>query len=219
MKSLPIYLLVLAACATSIFAADKKAMKDEPTSAKSAKSERITFGGGCFWCMEAVFQRLKGVKSAASGFAGGKVPNPSYERVCQGDTGHAEVVQLEFDPSQVSSETLLHVFWAAHDPTTLNRQGADFGTQYRSIILYENDAQKTAAEKSKAEAQKDFSDPIVTQIVPLKAFYKAEAYHQDYFNHHRRSESVLHRGDSSQIAEAALEGAHPRRALCKMTND
>ena len=181
-KSLPVYLLILALGVTSVFAADKKDMKDQPASDKTAKTERITFGGGCFWCMEAVFQRLKGVKSVASGFAGGDVPNPSYERVCQGDTGHAEVIQLEFDPSQVSFETLLHVFWAAHDPTTLNRQGADHGTQYRSIILYENEAQKHAAEKSKAEAQKDFSDPIVTQIVPLKAFYTAEAYHQDYFN-------------------------------------
>lgn len=132
--------------------------------------------------MEAVFQRLKGVKTVASGFAGGDVPNPSYKMVCTGETGHAEVIQLTFDPKEVSFETLLHVFWAAHDPTTLNRQGADAGTQYRSIILYENDQQKEAAEKSKAEAQKDFKDPIVTQIVPLKAFYKAEDYHQDYFN-------------------------------------
>jgi peptide-methionine (S)-S-oxide reductase len=175
-------LLFLAATASVVLAADAKPMKDHPASDKSATTERITFGGGCFWCMEAVFQRLKGVKSVASGFAGGDLPNPSYKQVCTGDTGHAEVVQLEFDPAQVSFETLMHVFWAAHDPTTLNRQGADSGTQYRSIILYENDAQKAAAEKSKAEAQKDFKDPIVTQIVPLKAFYKAEDYHQDYFN-------------------------------------
>lgn len=182
MKSLPIYLLVLAVGAASTFAADKKDMKEQAASDKPATTERVTFGGGCFWCMEAVFQRLKGVKSVASGFAGGDVPHPSYEQVCTGDTGHAEVVQLEFDPAQVSFDTLLHVFWAAHDPTTLNRQGNDFGTQYRSIILYENAAEKAAAEKSKAAAQKDFSEPIVTQIVPLKAFYKAENYHQDYFN-------------------------------------
>lgn len=175
-------LLFLVACTASVLAADAKPMKDQPAADKSAATERITFGGGCFWCMEAVFQRLKGVKAVASGFAGGDVPNPTYKRVCEGDTGHAEVVQIEFDPKEVSFETLLHVFWAAHDPTTLNRQGHDVGTQYRSIILYENDQQKAEAEKSKAEAQKDFKDPIVTQIVPLKAFYKAEDYHQDYFN-------------------------------------
>ena len=176
-------LLFLVACTASVLAADTKpTMKEQSAAEKPAAAERITFGGGCFWCMEAVFQRLKGVKSVASGFAGGDVPNPSYKAVCTGDTGHAEVVQLEFDPKEVSFETLLHVFWAAHDPTTLNRQGNDSGTQYRSIIFYENEEQKVAAEKSKAEAQKDFKDPIVTQIVPFKAFYKAEDYHQDYFN-------------------------------------
>ncbi len=182
MKSLATFLLVLAVCAQSVISADSKSMKDQPASEKSSETQRITFGGGCFWCMEAVFQRLKGVKTVASGFAGGEAPNPTYREVCTGETGHAEVVQLTFDPKEVSFETLLHVFWAAHDPTTLNRQGADAGTQYRSIIFYENQQQKEAAEKSKAEAQKDFRDPIVTQIVPFKAFYKAEDYHQDYFN-------------------------------------
>ena len=148
----------------------------------TAQNERITFGGGCFWCIEAVFQRLKGVNKVVSGYAGGTVPNPTYKQVCTGNTGHAEVVQLEYDPSQVSFEKLMEVFWAAHDPTTLNRQGHDEGTQYRSIVLYENEQQKTAAEKSKAEAQKDFKDPIVTEIVPLKDFYTAEDYHQNYFN-------------------------------------
>jgi peptide-methionine (S)-S-oxide reductase len=181
-KSLATFLLVLAVCAQSVISADSKSMKDQPASEKSSETQRITFGGGCFWCMEAVFQRLKGVKTVASGFAGGEAPNPTYREVCTGETGHAEVVQLTFDPKEVSFETLLHVFWAAHDPTTLNRQGADAGTQYRSIIFYENQQQKEAAEKSKAEAQKDFRDPIVTQIVPFKAFYKAEDYHQDYFN-------------------------------------
>lgn len=181
MKSL-LSLLFLTAVAVTAVAADAKPMKDQPASSKPAATQRLTFGGGCFWCMEAVFQRLKGVKSVASGYAGGDLKNPTYKDVCTGDTGHAEVVQLEFDPAEVSFETLLHVFWAAHDPTTLNRQGHDFGTQYRSIILYENDEQKAEAEKSKTEAQKDFNDPIVTQIVPLKAFYKAEKHHQDYFN-------------------------------------
>jgi len=145
------------------------------------KTELATFGGGCFWCTEAIFQMVPGVKSVASGFAGGTKENPTYKEVCTGTTGHAEVIQVEYDPKVVSYEKLLETFWEAHDPTTLNRQGADTGTQYRSIILYSNDAQKTAAEKSKAEAQKQFSKPIVTEIVPLKKFYKAEDYHQDYY--------------------------------------
>lgn len=148
----------------------------------SKHTETATFGGGCFWCMEAEFQRVPGVISVTSGFAGGHTPNPTYEDVCTGQTGHAEVTQIVFDPQKVSYEKLLDYFWDAHDPTTLNRQGADVGTQYRSIILYNNEAQKLAAEKSKAEAQKNFKDPIVTQIVPLTKFYKAEDYHQDYYN-------------------------------------
>lgn len=147
-----------------------------------AATERITFGGGCFWCLEAVFQRLKGVNKVVSGYAGGETPNPTYQQVCEGTTGHAEVVQLEYDPAQVSFEKLLEVFWAAHDPTTLNRQGHDVGTQYRSIILFENDQQKAAAEKSIARAQKDFKDPIVTQVVKLEKFYTAEDSHQNYYN-------------------------------------
>lgn len=145
-------------------------------------TETATFGGGCFWCMEAEFQRVPGVISVESGFAGGHTENPTYEDVCTGQTGHAEVTQITFDPQKVSYEKLLDYFWDAHDPTTLNRQGADVGTQYRSVILYSSEAQKAAAEKSKAEAQKHFKDPIVTQIVPLKKFYKAEDYHQDYYN-------------------------------------
>ncbi len=139
--------------------------------------------------MEAVFQRLDGVKSVASGYAGGAVPNPTYKQVCTGDTGHAEVVQIEFDPAKISFSKLLQVFWAAHDPTTLNRQGHDSGTQYRSVIFYENEAQKEAAEKSKAGAKSEFKDPIVTQIAPLDAFYKAEDYHQNYYNENAGSNS------------------------------
>jgi peptide-methionine (S)-S-oxide reductase len=145
------------------------------------KTELATLGGGCFWCTEAVFQMLPGVKSVVSGYAGGKTENPTYKEICNGDTGHAEVIQVEFDPAQVSYGTILETFWEAHDPTTLNRQGADVGTQYRSIILYSNEEQKAAAEKSKAEARKHFSKPIVTEIVPLTNFYKAEGYHQDYY--------------------------------------
>lgn len=146
------------------------------------KTELATFGGGCFWCMEAVFERLPGVISVTSGFAGGHTDNPTYHEVCGGDTGHAEVTQIQFDPAKITYAKLLEVFWQAHDPTTLNRQGADEGTQYRSIILFHDEKQKLLAEKSKLEAQKDFFKPIVTEIVPLKKFYKAEDYHQGYFD-------------------------------------
>lgn len=148
---------------------------------KNVKTELATMGGGCFWCTEAVFQMLPGVKSVVSGYAGGQTENPTYKEICTGKTGHAEVIQVEFDPAVTSYATLLEHFWDAHDPTTLNRQGADVGTQYRSIILYHTAEQKAAAEKSKAEAQKQFIKPIVTEIVPLTKFYPAEGYHQDYF--------------------------------------
>lgn len=179
-RFLPLLAILLVALAPLARAANP--VKTESNSDKPSATQHITFGGGCFWCIEAVFQRLKGVKAVASGYAGGEVPNPTYKQVCTGDTGHAEVVQLEYDPAEVSFETLLKVFWAAHDPTTLNRQGADHGTQYRSVIFYENDEQKSAAEKSKVAAQAEFKDPIVTQIAPLTKFYKAEDYHQNYFN-------------------------------------
>src|ERR1041385_3226089 len=133
-------------------------------------TELVTFGGGCFWCMEAVFQRIPGVKSVVSGYAGGQKENPTYKEVCSGDTGHAEGIQIAFDPQKISYEKVLEFFWEAHDPTTLNRQGHDVGTQYRSIILYGSEAPKAAAEKSKAAMQKKFKDPIVTEIVPLKKF-------------------------------------------------
>ena len=143
--------------------------------------EVATLGGGCFWCTEAVYQMLPGVKSVTCGYAGGTRENPTYKEVCSGDTGHAEVVQIKYDPAVLSYEKLLQTFWDIHDPTTLDRQGPDSGTQYRSIILYGSEAQKVAAEKSKAEAQKHFRQPIVTQIVPLAKFYSAEDYHQDYY--------------------------------------
>ena len=168
--------LALVFGAISLRAADSKPMTTETN-----KTELATFGGGCFWCVEAVFERLPGVKSATSGYAGGHAENPTYEQVCAHTTGHAEVIQVEYEPSKISYEKLLDWFWEAHDPTTLNRQGADVGDQYRSIILYHNDAQKQAAEKSKAAAAKHFPQPIVTQIVPLAKFYKAEVSHQDYY--------------------------------------
>ena len=146
------------------------------------KTETADLGGGCFWCMEAVFERLPGVISVTSGFAGGTTENPTYQQVCTETTGHAEVTEIEFDPAKISYDKLLEVFWQAHDPTTLNRQGADEGTSYRSIILYRDKKQQLLAEKSKLEAQKNFRNPIVTEIVPLKKFYKAEDYHQQYFD-------------------------------------
>ena len=148
-----------------------------------AELEQATFGGGCFWCVEAVFQQLQGVERAVSGYAGGAGENPTYEAVCSGTTGHAEVVQISFDPTQISFEDLLYVFWRTHDPTTLNRQGADTGTQYRSVIFYHSEAQRQAAEKSLAEtdAADLWPDPIVTQIAPLRQFYPAEDYHLDFY--------------------------------------
>jgi len=146
------------------------------------KTEIADLGGGCFWCMEAVFERLPGVISVTSGFAGGTTENPTYQDVCTETTGHAEVTEIVFDPAKISYNKLLEVFWQAHDPTTLNRQGADEGTSYRSIILYRDEKQKLEAEKSKLAAQADFKHPIVTEIVPLKKFYKAEDYHQQYFD-------------------------------------
>jgi peptide-methionine (S)-S-oxide reductase len=143
--------------------------------------EKATFGAGCFWCVEAVFERLDGVTAVDAGYAGGSVANPTYEAVCTGKTGHAEVAQITFDPRKISYEKLLEVLWEAHDPTTMNRQGADHGTQYRSVIFYSDEKQKAAAERSIKEAQKNFHDPIVTTIEPLTTFYKAENYHQDYF--------------------------------------
>jgi peptide-methionine (S)-S-oxide reductase len=145
------------------------------------KTETLVLGGGCFWCLDATYRLVPGVKDVVCGYAGGIVPNPTYKEVCSGETGHAEVVKIVYDPAQISMEKLLEFFWTVHDPTTLNYQGADHGTQYRSIILYTTDAQKNAAEKAIATEQKKLSDKIVTELVPLKEFYRAEEYHQDYF--------------------------------------
>ena len=147
------------------------------------KIETATFGAGCFWCVEAVFQKLKGVQSVASGYAGGHAENPTYQEVCGGATGHAEVVQIKFDPDLISFEELLYVFWRTHDPTTLNRQGADMGTQYRSVIFYHDESQKEIAEKSRQQTDQSglWPGPIVTKISPFTNFYKAENYHQNYY--------------------------------------
>jgi peptide-methionine (S)-S-oxide reductase len=145
--------------------------------------ERATLGGGCFWCLDAVFRQLRGVERVESGYAGGEYPNPSYRDVCSGMTGHAEVVQITFDPSIISFRDLLGVFFTIHDPTTPNRQGADVGTQYRSVVLYNSPEQRETADQVIEELSRNhvWDDPIVTQIVPLTTFYPAEAYHQDYY--------------------------------------
>ena len=137
---------------------------------------------GCFWCTEAVFQRLKGVKKVVSGYSGGEMKNPSYEDVSSGESGHAEVSQIEYDLNEISYEDLLYVFWRIHNPTTMNQQGADVGTQYRSAIFYHDEEQKKLAENSKKQAQKLYDNKIVTEILPFKKFYPAENYHQDYYN-------------------------------------
>jgi peptide-methionine (S)-S-oxide reductase len=146
-----------------------------------SKLEQATFGAGCFWCVEAVFERLEGVKSVVAGYTGGSKLNPTYEEVCTGKTGHAEVARITYDPAMVKFETLLEWFWKSHDPTTLNKQGADVGTQYRSAVFYHDENQRVIAEKSKAATQAMFSDPIVTEITELTKFYEAENYHQDYY--------------------------------------
>ena len=157
------------------------AMQD--ANAQKQKLQKATFGMGCFWCTEALFQRLNGVVSVKSGYEGGDIPNPTYEDVSRGDTNHAEVLEINFDPAKISFDELLEVFWKSHDPTTLNRQGADVGTQYRSVIFYHSDEQKEIATKYKEELNKAkaFNDPIVTEISKAETFYVAENYHQDYY--------------------------------------
>lgn len=148
--------------------------------------ETATVANGCFWCSEAIFSRIKGIKSALPGYAGGVIENPTYEEVCSGSTGHAESIQIEFDPRVISFEKILDIFWLTHDPTTLNRQGNDIGTQYRSSIFYHDEKQRKLAEKSKKEIEKNgiYKDPIVTEIVPFKNFYVAEDYHKNYYDTH-----------------------------------
>jgi peptide-methionine (S)-S-oxide reductase len=147
-----------------------------------ADQEIALLGGGCFWCLEAVYHRVEGVTSVVSGYAGGTLPDPDYRSVCSGTTGHAEVVEITYDPQIVTYEDLLDIFWVIHDPTTLNRQGADTGTQYRSVIYYRDEAQRDAAEAAIEQAQGAFNDPIVTELSPAPHFYPAEAYHQNYYD-------------------------------------
>jgi peptide-methionine (S)-S-oxide reductase len=222
---------LVAACGVGAAPESKAPVTDPSPAPASAKSERITIGGGCFWCIEAVFQRLEGVTKVVSGYAGGPSSKPTYEEVCTGETGHAEVVQITFDPARTSYDKLLQVFWAAHDPTTvLDRdafvhekflrkgtpyQGNDYGTQYRSAIFFETEEQKQAALKSKELAQKDFKKPIATEIATLKKFFPAEDYHQNYYNLNKsrnsycsavispKLEKLIHKGI---IAEKPVSG-------------
>lgn len=149
------------------------------------REETATLAAGCFWCTEAMFEMLKGVHSTTSGYSGGDMDNPSYEAVSTGDTNHAEAIQIKFDPSVISYAKLLEVFWKTHDPTTINRQGNDVGSQYRSVIFYHNEEQRKIAEESKKKAQETVDDDIVTQIVPFQKFYKAEDYHQDFYQNNQ----------------------------------
>ncbi len=146
--------------------------------------EQVVLGGGCFWCLDAAFRQIRGVLAVESGYAGGRTQNPTYEQICSGATGHAEVVRVDFDPEVLPLDALLEVFWVIHDPTTLNRQGADVGTQYRSVIFYANEAQRQAAEQSIAKHSQRFDDPIVTEVTGLETFWPAEDYHQDYYRSH-----------------------------------
>jgi peptide-methionine (S)-S-oxide reductase len=166
-------------------AGEKEKEKEKPK-LRPGTTQLATFGGGCFWCTEAVFQRIPGVRMVVSGYAGGNVPFPTYEMVCTGTTGHAEVVQIAFDPALVSYEKLLEVFWRSHNPTTPNAQGPDSGPQYRSIILYHDEEQKKAAESvyKALKARRVFHGTVVTQLEPYRGFFPAEAYHQNYYNNH-----------------------------------
>ena len=178
-------LATLISCAAQKQKEKKNISKDMTTNTNGTNTatDTATFGTGCFWCTEAIFQQLEGVEKVTSGYGGGHVANPSYKEVCTGTTGHAECIQVVYDPKKITYDELLEVFWQTHDPTTLNRQGNDVGTQYRSVIFYHNNEQKEKAEKYKAELDKSgaFNNPIVTEVTAFTNFYPAENYHQDYY--------------------------------------
>jgi len=163
------------------------AQKDMKTKVSENINEEITLGGGCFWCLDAIYREIRGVEKVLSGYSGGSIANPTYEEVCAGATGHAEVVQITFNPRIITLEKLLQIFFVIHDPTTLNSQGADVGTQYRSIIFYRNQKQKDVIDKVIGELKKNkvYKNPIVTEVVPFQSFYAAEDYHQDYYNQNK----------------------------------
>ncbi|MFC5534283.1 peptide-methionine (S)-S-oxide reductase MsrA [Rhodocytophaga aerolata] len=166
------------------FSMQPQSIPTQTVSDTTKTPQLATFGAGCFWCVEAIFQQLDGVQKVASGYSGGQVDNPTYKQVCSGTTGHAEVIQITYDPAKISFEELLEAFWSSHDPTTLNRQGADIGTQYRSVVFYHTEQQRNLAEafKKQLNDEKAFGKPVVTEISPFTKFYVAEDYHQNYFN-------------------------------------
>jgi len=178
-----IFVLNLNGCTKKETNAQSEIKKETGVNEQMENLEKATFGSGCFWCTEAIFERLEGVRSVVSGYAGGSVENPTYDEVCTGTTGHAEVTQITFDPKVISFDELLEVFWKTHDPTTLNRQGNDVGPQYRSVIFYHNEEQRNLAENYKMELDKAgaWENPVVTEISPLTNFYPAEEYHQEYY--------------------------------------
>lgn len=188
MKNIYVFIIISLAVLTVLLAQQSNSNSDQPNSnndqpMQTENLEQATFGAGCFWCVEAVFEDLKGVKTVKAGYAGGEIQNPTYRQVASGKTKHAEVARLLFDPEIISYEQLLTVFWHTHNPTTLNRQGADVGPQYRSVIFYHDDEQKTIAEKSLSETDDSdlWNDPIVTEIEPIKNYSEAEDYHQNYY--------------------------------------
>lgn len=174
--------LFMSACAQTT--TKKESSQNKKPKALNMNTAKITFGNGCFWCTEAIFQQVKGVVKSTSGYSGGHVENPTYEQVCEKNTGHAEVIQIEYNPAEVSIDELLEIFWQTHDPTTLNQQGNDVGPQYRSVVFYHNEEQKQRAEffKKKLDEAGAFEKPIVTTIEPFTNFYVAENYHQDYYS-------------------------------------
>jgi peptide-methionine (S)-S-oxide reductase len=176
-----------------------------PESKPAEGTEIVTLGAGCFWCTEAVYQQIPGVLSVTSGYMGGIVKNPTYEQVCTGETGHAEVAQLVYDTKVTSLEKILEKFWHIHDPTSLNRQGADSGTQYRSAIFYRTEEQKAIALKSRADAGKEFAKPIVTEVVPATEFYAAENYHQDYYRRNKNRNPYCQRIIAPKLRKAGLQ--------------
>lgn len=186
-KGIGVFIAIVGCAAAGYFVYDRDTPKEKSTMTQEpkpiAECEVATLGGGCFWCLEAAFEQVKGVERVESGYTGGSVKNPTYRQVCNGDTGHAEVVQVAFDPAVISYRDILEIFFAIHDPTTLNRQGADTGPQYRSAIFFHSPEQKATADKLIAEltAEKVFPRPIVTEVTPLDVFYKAEGHHQGYY--------------------------------------
>jgi peptide-methionine (S)-S-oxide reductase len=187
MKTIVVFFLIIGISLLGLSSCQKVTKEGIMENQIESIYEKAVLGGGCFWCLEALFQRLDGVVSVSSGYAGGHEKNPTYKRVCAGFTGHAEVIQIEFDPSVIRYEKLLEIFWDMHDPTKLNQQGTDYGTQYRSIVIYTTEAQKLTAEKTlqTLTESKKFASPIVTEIKELETFYKAEEYHQNYFEENK----------------------------------